>query len=37
MTKNQKIVIGCGIAQAAGALIAMIGIIGEAIVKCKKS
>lgn len=37
MTKNQKIMIGCGVVQAAGALMALIGIIGEAIIKHKQS
>ena len=37
MTKKQKMVVGFGAAQAAGALIALIGIVGETVVKLKKS
>lgn len=35
MTKKQKLEIGCYVAQAAGALVALIGVVGEAIVKRK--
>lgn len=37
MTKKQKMTIGFCAAQAAGALVALIGIIGEAIVTHKES
>lgn len=37
MTKKQKLEIGCAAVQAAGALVALIGIIGEAVVKHTKS
>lgn len=37
MTKKQKMEIGCAAAQAAGALVVLIGMIGEAIVKHTKS
>lgn len=37
MTNKQKLKIACSAAQAAGALVALIGLIGEAIVKHKKS
>ena len=36
MTKKQKFEIGCAAAQAAGALMVLIGMIGEAVVKHKK-
>ena len=37
MTNKQKFEMGCAVAQAAGALVVLIGIIGEVIVKNKGS
>lgn len=37
MTKKQKMTIGFAAAQAAGALVALIGIVGEAIITHTKS
>lgn len=37
MTNKQKFEIGCYAVQAAGALVALIGFVGEAIIKLKKS